>query len=301
MLPISGESMKKWAIVRRRYDAYIFIIPSALVMAIFIIYPIVQAFWMSLHDWSFVNPEHTLVGIQNYAKLIEDWRFWNSLRVTAIYTIFSVPLQIGLGLFVAIALNQSIRGVNILRSAYFFPVISSFAVMAIVWKFLLNPNIGIISHWFVSMGFPQIDWLRSTIWALPTVIFTGVWKNIGFTMVILLAGLQGISERQYEAAAIDGAGRWARFIYITIPGLRQSLLFVLMTAVIASLQVFDQVYVMTRGGPLYSTESTVTYMYHQAFVLFNMGYGTAVSWILFLVIMVISITQLKFFRYHETY
>ena len=171
--------------------------------------------------------------------------------------------------------------------------------MAIVWTFLLDPDIGLISHWLVQMGLRPVNWLQSTTLALPAVIFTGIWKNLGFDMVIVLAGMGGISEIFYEAATIDGAGRWAQFWNVTLPGLRQSLIFVTVMAAIASLQVFDQVYVMTQGGPLFSTESIVTYVYHQGFQLFRMGYASAISVELFIVIMIGAVFQLRFLRYRD--
>ncbi len=285
--------------VRWLNPAYLFIAPSMTVMAVFVVGPIVQAFWMSLHDWSFVSPDRPFVGLSNYGEVARDGRFWNALRVTAIYTIGSVPAQIGLALAVALALHQRLRAVTLFRAAFFFPVISSLAVMAIVWAFLLDPDVGLVSPWLARLGLPPVDWLQSTNWALPAVLAVGVWKNLGFTMVILLAGLQGIPEVYYEAAAIDGAGRWSRFRHITLPGLRQTLLFVTVIGVIASLQAFDQVYVMTRGGPLFATETLVTYMYHQAFDLFRMGYASAIAWVLFVVIMIGSVAQLRLFRYHD--
>ncbi|MGI8475265.1 MAG: carbohydrate ABC transporter permease, partial [Thermomicrobiales bacterium] len=202
-------------------------------------------------------------------------------------------------LALALALNERMRAVAWFRAAFFFPVISSLAVMAIVWSFLLDPDIGLLSYWFARVGIGPTDWLQSTTWALPAVIGVGIWKNLGFTMVILLAGLQGISETYYEAASIDGAGRWARFRDITLPGLRQTMLFVTVIGVIASLQAFDQVYVMTRGGPLFTTETLVTYMYHQAFDLFRMGYAASIAWVLFVIIMAGSAVQLRLFRYQD--
>ena len=284
---------------RRLNTAYLFIAPSMLVMAVFVVGPIGQALWMSLHDWSFVARERPYVGLANYRELAGDDRFWNALKVTALYTVGSVPTQLVLALAVALALHERLRGRVWFRAVYFFPVISSLAVMAIVWAFLLDPDIGVVSHWLRGLGVRPVDWLQSTTWALPSVIAVGIWKNLGFTMVILLAGLQGIPAEYYEAAAIDGAGRWARFRHITVPGLRQTLLFVTVIGVIASLQVFDQVYVMTRGGPLFTTETLVTYMYHHAFELFNMGYAAAVAWVLFAIIMLGSVVQLRLFRYQD--
>jgi len=285
--------------IRRINSGYFFVAPSMLVIAVFVIGPIFQAFWMSLHDWSFVAPVRPFVGLANYRELAHDDRFWNALKVTAVYTLGSVPTQIVLALALALALNERLRAVTVFRAAFFFPVISSLAVMAIVWSFLLDPDIGLLSYWFARVGIGPTNWLQSTTWALPAVIGVGIWKNLGFTMVILLAGLQGISETYYEAAAIDGAGRWARFRDITLPGLRQTMLFVTVIGVIASLQAFDQVYVMTRGGPLFTTETLVTYMYHQAFDLFRMGYAASIAWVLFVIIMAGSVVQLRLFRYQD--
>lgn len=284
---------------RRINSGYLFVAPSMTVIALFVVWPIVQAFWMSLHDWSFLAVDRPFIGLDNYRELLHDDRFWNALQVTAVYTIGSVPTQIVLALAVALALNERLRGVSWFRAAYFFPVISSLAVMAIVWGFLLDPDIGLLAYWLSHLGLTPADVLQSTTWALPAVVAVGIWKNLGFTMVILLAGLQGIPPGLYEAASIDGAGRWARFRDITLPGLRQTMLFVTVIGVIASLQAFDQVYVMTRGGPLFTTETLVTYMYHQAFNLFRMGYGASVAWVLFLIIMVVSVLQLRLFRYHD--
>jgi ABC-type sugar transport system permease subunit len=284
---------------RRLNPAYLFIAPSAVALIVFTIWPIVQAFWMSLHEWSFMAQERPFVGAGNYQELVGDPRFWNALRNTVVYTIVGGPFQIGLALLLAVALNGKIRGRAFLRSAYFIPVISSLAIMAIVWAFLFDPDIGLVSAWLAELGLPRIAWLREPGTAMLAVIVVGIWKTLGFNMVILLAGLQGIPAEHYEAAEIDGASRWQQFLHITIPGLRQTLLFVTVISVIASLQAFDQIYVMTRGGPLFSTETLVSYVYRQGFELFRLGYASAISWVLFLIIVVLAVFQLRFFRYRE--
>jgi multiple sugar transport system permease protein len=284
---------------RRTSPALLFIVPSAIVIAVFTVWPIIQAFWMSLHEWSFLSQDKPFIGLGNYFALLDDSRFWNALWNTAVYTLAAVPLQIGLALFLAMGLNARLHGRAILRAAYFVPVISSLAVMAIVWSFLFDPDIGLVSSWMANLGLPRIAWLRQPDTAMMAVIIVGVWKTVGFNTVILMAGLQGIPSDHYEAASIDGANAWQKLRRITIPGLRQTLLFVTVISVIASLQVFDQVYVMTRGGPLFATETIVTYLYHQGFGLFRMGYASAISGILFLIIIVISLVQLRIFRYQE--
>lgn len=286
-----------WA--RRSAAPYLFVLPSAVALLAFTLWPILQALWISLHDWSFLSSEHPFVGLGNYIELLDDGRFWNAVRVTILYTAGTVPLQIGLALAVALALNERLFGRAFLRSAYFVPVIGSLAIMAIVWRFILDPDVGVIAGWMAALGLRQLDWLRDPSLALPAVIAVGIWKNVGFSMVILLAGLQGLPSELYEAASIDGAGRWQRFRHVTIPGLRHTLLFVTVISMIASLQVFDQVFVMTRGGPLFATESLVTYMYHEGFELFRMGYASALAWVLFLVILAVSIVQLRLFRYRD--
>lgn len=262
-------------------------------------WPITQALWISLHDWSFLSDVRPFLGLGNYVELLSDNRFWNAMRITALYTLGAVPLQVGLALAVALALNERLHGLTIFRAAYFFPVISSLAIMAIVWSFLLDPNVGVIAGWMTDLGMRRIDFLGDVTLALPAIILVGIWKNLGFSMVILLAGLQGVPREHYEAASIDGAGRWQRFRHITIPGLRHTLLFVVVISVIASLQVFDQVFVMTRGGPLFATDTLVNYLYYQGFNLFRMGYASAIATVLFLLILAVSAGQLRLFRYRD--
>ena len=286
---------------RRRsgWRAYIFLLPSTIILSVFVFYPIVESAWMSLHNWSFLAPGRQYVGLGNYRELLHDSRFWNALRNTVIFTAAVVPAQLILGLALANGLVRNNLLNRIFRSIFFFPVIGSLATMAIVWKFLLDPDIGLLSRIFTDLGFPQTGVLQSTTYALPALIVVSVWKNVGFTMVILLAALQGVPEVTYEAAAIDGAGPWARFRYVTLPSLRQALLFSSVISVIASLQLFDQVYVMTSGGPLFHTETLVTYMYKVGFQDYRSGYAAALAWVLFLLIMAVSVVQLRFFRYRD--
>lgn len=284
---------------RRGWRAYLFLAPSVAILLGFVVYPIIESAWMSLHDWSFLSSDHKFIGFGNYEQLWHDSRFWNALRNTLIFSGVVVPLQVGLGLALAIALSHNNLVNKLMRSIFFFPVIASLATMAIVWKFLLDPSIGIIPHLLAAVGLSHPNFLQSLTLALPTVITVSVWKNVGFTMVILLAALQGVPESIYEAGAIDGAGRWARFRHLTLPSLRQSLLFATIISVIASLQLFDQVYVMTGGGPLFHTETLVTYMYQQGFQNYRSGYAASIAWALFILIMLASALQLRLFRYRD--
>ncbi|MDQ6686318.1 MAG: sugar ABC transporter permease [Actinomycetota bacterium] len=254
---------------------------------------------MSLHDWSFLSTHHKFIAFGNYEQLWRDSRFWNALRNTLIFSAVVVPVQVAIGLALAIALSHNNLINRLMRSIFFFPVIASLATMAIVWKFLLDPSIGIIPHLLSAVGLPHPNFLQNLTLALPTVIVVSIWKNVGFTMVILLAALQGVPKSIYEAGAIDGAGRWARFRYLTLPSLRHSLLFATVISVIASLQLFDQVYVMTGGGPLFHTETLVTYMYQQGFQNYRSGYAASIAWVLFILIMLASALQLRLFRYRD--
>jgi ABC-type sugar transport system permease subunit len=284
---------------RRWAPGYLFLLPSVAILLVFVAYPIVESLWMSLHNWSFFSSSHPFVGLGNYDTMLHDPRFWNALRNTAIYTAVVVPGQLAIGLALAVALQRNTLINKFFRSIYFFPVISALATMGIVWKFLLDPDIGIINHLLVSVGLPDIDFLQSTTWALPAVMTVGIWKSAGFSMVIFLAALQDIPQSIIEAALIDGAGPWQRFRRVILPLLRPSMLFAAVIATITSMQLFDQVYVMTSGGPLFHTDTLVTYLYEVGFQDFRSGYAAAISWVLFLLILALSMLQLRLFRFKE--
>ena len=296
--------MTSTAIPRRRArtqlrSAIVFLLPSALILGVFVLYPIAQSAWMSLHNWTFFQKTHPFTGLSNFAEAIKDRRFWNAFGNTATFTIVTVPAQVVLGLVLATRLARSSWLTVFLRSVFFFPVISSFATMAIVWKFILSPQVGPTAAWLESIGLVPIDILHNPDLALAAVIMVGLWKNVGFTMVILIAALQDVPESLNEAAVLDGAGAWTRFVHVSLPAIRQALLFSSVIATIASLQVFDQVYVMTGGGPLFRTETLVTYMYTMGFTQFRTGYAAAIAWALFILIMVVSLVQLRLFRYRD--
>jgi len=294
--PLRRPRQRRWLNTRA---GILFLLPSAIILIVFVAYPIVQSAWMSLHNWSYLQSTQPFIGLQNYIDLGKDPRFWNALGNTAVFSAVTVPLQIVIGMLLAIRFARSNLLGNFFRSVYFFPVISAFATMAIVWKFLLSPDIGPFAAWEHALGIPTVNILQSTAFALPAVIVVGLWKNVGFTMVILIAALQDVPESLNEAAALDGVGTWGRFRYVTLPAIRQPLLFATILAVIASLQVFDQVYVMTGGGPLFHTETLVTYLYQLGFQQYRSGYAAAVAWVLFILIMIVSVVQLRIFRYRD--
>ena len=221
-------------------------------------------------------------------------RAWNAFGNTLYYTAVTVPLGIVLPLALALALNQRIPGRVVFRAAFFLPVIGSFAIIAIVWSFLIDPDIGLLTYWLTRLGLPKVSFLRDPNWAMPAIILVSVWKNIGFNMVIYLAGLQAIPRDLYEAAEIDGAGKVARFRYVTWPQLRTTNVFVLIISVIGAFQVFDPVYVMTpTGGPLFSTETVVSYIYRQGIQLLNISYAASIGVVLFLIVFALTLVQLR--------
>jgi ABC-type sugar transport system permease subunit len=275
----------------------LFLGPAAVILILFVAWPIVRTAWISLHDWPLTGRNTEFVGLANYEALLADGRFWNAVRVTFIYTFAAVVLQTGLGLALAIRLRTTSLVSSLTRSAYFFPTIAALVTMGLVWRFLLDPQIGLIDGWVSAAGLVPPDWLRDTTWALPSVIGVGVWKNTGFSMIILVAAIQDVPRALEEAAAIDGANSWQRLRYVVVPSIRPALLFVAVINTIASLQLFDLVFAMTGGGPLFSTETLVTYLVDRGFGEFDFGYAAAISWMLFIVIMFVSVIQLRVFRH----
>ncbi len=279
--------------------AYLFLAPSAAIVVVFILYPIAQSLWISFHDWTIGAEEQDWVGLGNYRELLGDPQFWNALRVTLAFTVVSVAVLLVLGFLLAYWLQRTTRLTRWLRSAYFFPKIGALSVVGLVWRFMLDQQVGLVAGWATRLGFEPVNWLQSTTLALPAVIAVSIWKSLGFTMVLLLAGLQGIPAHLYEAARIDGATPAQIVRHVTLPGLRPTLLFAAVILTIQSLQMFDLVFAMTNGGPLFTTETLVTLMYRQGFENFRFGYASATAWVLFALIMAVSAVQLRLFRYRD--
>lgn len=297
--PAGREAPRRSRTVRRGWQAWLFAGPSLAIILVFIAFPIVQSFWFSLHDWKIGATEQKWLGLANYERLFGDPLFWNAFRVTLVFAVVSVVLQLVLGYAAASALQREGLLTRMVRSVFFFPTIVALATIGLVWRFLLDPSIGLVAGITTSFGLPAIGWLQDPALALPTVIFVSVWKNVGFTMVILLAGLKGVPAHLYEAARLDGARGLQLTRYVTLPSIRPTLLFTTMILTINSFQVFDLVYVMTKGGPLFSTDTLVTMMFREGFENFDFGYASAIAWVLFAVIMVLSAIQLRVFRYDD--
>ncbi len=280
---------------------YFFVLPAALVFAVFMLYPLFEAFRMSLFDWK-ITPGTTslFVGFENYAHAFRDEVFWMALRNTALYTLVTVPGQMILAMLVALALDAVPRGKVLFRTLFYLPVVTSWVVVSLLFVYLFESSeAGLVNYFLmhiVHIISEPIPWLREPGPAMVAIMTLGIWKGVGWSAVIFLAALQGISAELHEAAMIDGANGWQRFWRITVPMLRPTLVFVLVLLVIGGFNVFIPVYLMTGGNPLHRTETILTYMYNQAFNFLEFGYGAALSYILAAIIFVISFVQIKFLR-----
>jgi multiple sugar transport system permease protein len=276
--------------------ALLFLSPTLVVFSVFILFPILFSFFLSFHEWNMFAAEQEFVGLANYTRLLSDPEFWAVFRHTAVYTIGTVPLNMALALMVAYLLKGHIIGKKFLRTAFFTPVIISAVAAAVIWRWVFDPNLGLLNQVLGMIGIPAINWMNDPTAAMVALITVGVWKTFGINMILFAAGLAGIPDHYYEAAEIDGAGTWAKFWKITVPLLSPTTLFVMVLSIIGSFQVFDLVYVLTYGGPLGSTKVLVFYLYEHAFRYFNMGYASAVAYILFAVVFVLTMLQIRFFR-----
>lgn len=276
--------------------ALLALLPSFLVFSVFTIYPTLHSFYLSFFNVSLISANRTFVGLGNYRTLLTNPTFQKAVRNTIYYTLGVVPVGIFLSLIVAVLLNQKIRLQSFYRAAFFAPVITSMVAVAIVWTWMLDPNYGLVNNLLAKIGITGPAWLTDLKWAMPSVILVSIWKNLGYNMVIFLAGLQDVPMECYESADIDGADGIRKFFFITIPMMRASIGFAVIMSMIKSLQVFSQVYVMTGGGPANSTMVVVYYLYQQAFEFYRTGYASAVAWLLFAVILLLTLVQNRLFK-----
>jgi multiple sugar transport system permease protein len=272
--------------------AYLFLAPTLLGLLFFSLGPVIAGFLISFTNWNILLPPQW-VGLENYKALLEQDLPHKVLGNTFYYTIINVPLNMIIALATALLLNQKLRGVSLYRAIYFLPVVSSTVAASLIWTWLFSPNFGPINYFLESIGIPGPAWLGSTTWAMPAVIIMSVWKGFGTNMLIFLAGLQGIPQELEEAAMIDGANRWQRFWRVTWPLLTPTTFFVLVISCIVSFQVFEQVFIMTNGGPAYATTVLGLFIYLNAFRYNNMGYAAAAAYVLFAIIMVITLVQFR--------
>jgi len=278
----------------------LFVGPSLLGLVLFTLGPLLASLGISLTSWDLLTPPQ-YVGLANYTELIGSTETRDALLHTLLFIVIYLPTVLVLGLLLAVLLNRPLRGLQFYRTAFFMPVVSSWVAVSLMWKWLLNPAFGLVNYILSLAHLPQPGWWADPHWALPAVIIASIWKDIGFVMVLLLAGLQGIGRQYYEAARIDGAGAWRCFLHITIPLLSPTIFFVVIISLINSFQVFDQVWVMTGGGPGGASSVLVEQIVQNAFTFSRMGYASALSWLLFAIIFVITAIQFAIQKRWVTY
>ncbi len=272
--------------------AWIFLTPALILLLLFVLYPIAYLFFLSFTAGSFTSTGTYWVGLKNYWRLLLNPDFWQVLGNTSYFTLATVIPSIIIPLGLAVLLNRSLALRGMLRSAYFLPSIISLVAAGLGFRWLFQTE-GPVNAVLDFIGIPPIPWLGDTFWAMPVLILFSIWKQLGFNMVVFLAGLQAIPPSRYEAAELDGANAWQQFWYITLPGLRPTLIFAIVTTVIFTLRSFEQVYVITGGGPLNSTNLLVYYIYQEAFGQFDFGYAAAAATVLLAVTLVLVYLQLR--------
>lgn len=278
---------------KRGLVAYSFILPNFIGFTLFTLIPVIFAFILSFLNWDGAN-DITWAGLDNFKRLFTDSTFKIALWNTVYYSILTVPLTLVAALGIAVLLNKKIAGRNIFRTIFFFPYVASLVAVAVVWNMIFNPSMGVVNEFLRSLGMANPPgWTSSTTWAMPVIIFVSIWKNMGYYMVIYLAALQAIPKDLYEAASIDGATSWQQFKNITVPMLTPTTFFVSIMLTISCFKVFDLVYMMTAGGPGRSTTVLVSHIYNTAFKEFSYGYSSAISMVLFAIVLVITVIQFR--------
>lgn len=278
---------------RKTLTGYVFISPFILGFCVWFVIPMLTSAWMSFHEFDFISPARFIV-LENFSSMLQDDLFWQSLKVTAVYSFVSVPLGMVLSFALALLLNSKVKGIGIFRTIYYLPIVVPAVANAVLWAWMLNTDFGLVNLVLRSMGFQKVRWLIDPNLALPSLIMVSLW-GIGGAMVIYLAGLQGVPDVYYEAAEIDGAGRWARFRHVTIPLMSPVIFFNLVMGVIGSFQVFTAGYLITGGGPNNATLFYALQMYRVGFKYFKMGLASAMAWVLFFIILFMIVVIFRSF------
>ncbi len=289
-------------LIEQRYS-YFFIAPTIILFSVFVLIPVIASFFLSFTRYNALSAP-VWVGVDNYYQIFfKDPRFWKALRNTTLYAVGVVPVGISISLLLAVAIERKIRFKNFYKSVFFMPVVTSVVAISVIWKWLFaGGKYGLINHWLMNFGIKPIDWIMSPTWTLPAIMIMSIWAGLGYNMILLLAGLQTIPRTFYEVAEIDGATGWHKFWYITLPLLKPTLLFVVIMSVINSFQLFEQVYIMTSGtgegvgGVLDCALSLVAYLYERGFQRFEMGYASAIAYILFAIILAVTFINMKVVR-----
>jgi multiple sugar transport system permease protein len=281
-----GFQKWKWVII--------FLAPSLIGLLLFTIYPILSSFWLAFNDWNLMSPPKW-VGLKNFQTLLNDPSFWTALRYTLTFIVLYIPLVFVLGLGLALFLNQKLRGIVVVRTATFLPVVASWVVVSLIWKWIFNPSYGLINYGLAALGIQGPAWLFNPDTAVWAIVITSVWKDVGYIALLYLGGLQSVSPIYYEAAELDGAGRWQRLRFVTLPLLTPTMFFVIITLLINYFQMFEQVWLMPMPESAAQRQLSVivTEVVRNAFSYSRMGYASAMSWVLFALIFLITFVQLR--------
>jgi multiple sugar transport system permease protein len=276
---------------------WLFVAPALAVIALFFYLPVLAGLVLSATDFDVyaVASRENLrwIGVENYRRLFDDPRFRTALGNTTFFVVVGGTLSVATSFVAALAVSARwLRGRTFFRTVFFAPVVTTLVAVAVVWRYLYHPRLGPLAAAFQALGLPPVDWLGDPRWVMPAIVLLAVWKNFGFNMVIFMAGLQAIPERLYEAARLDGASAWQQLRHVTLPMLVPTTVFVLLMTVIGHFQLFAEPYVMTRGGPGDASLSVVLLMYEEGFRWWNMGYGAAVAFVLFAIVLGVSVVQL---------
>ena len=279
-----------------RVAAYIFIAPAVILLIAFLVVPMIYTVYFSGFKYQIMRPDAMkFIGFENYQKLFSDKNFWLALKNTVYFTVIVVPCQCVLALALALLVSKKFRGVAIFRTMYFAPQLTSMVVISVLWSVLYNanPNTGLINSILVSLGMSPIKFLSDANTAMNSIIFMSAWQGAGYQMMIFLAGLQGLPRDQYEAASVDGATKFKQFLYITLPGLKGTIKYVIMITMIQAMKLFTQPYIMTQGGPKNSTKTLVYYIYTQGFQKGNFGYACSIAAVFFVIVVCMSMAMKK--------
>lgn len=288
-----------------RYTPYLFLAPFMLIFGVFVLAPAAYGIWISLHNWDFFLPTRPWVGFGNYAELFDPTaliavQFWESMRATGLFVLFSVPFLVVIPLGLALMLNRTFPGRTFFRAVYFAPYVLGVSVIGVLWQYLLNSNAGLINYELSRLGVTEaIPWLTATPWVWVTLVGVTVWWTLGFNAVVYLAGLQGIDTTLYEAARVDGAKKRHELWHVTLPGLRPVLLFVITITILASANMFGQAYMLTGGAPSNETRTAIMYIAQTGFEQFRIGKASAMSYILALLLIGVSTLNFLLFRRQE--
>ena len=286
--------------MRREWTAYLFNAPGMLLFAVFVVYAVYTSFTISFREWDILSPAKPFVGLDNYREVMGDQRFWASIGRSVYFSVGTVVPTMALALGLALLLNAKIRALGLFRTSFYLPVITPLVIAAIIWKWFYDADFGIANYYLLRLHLidKPLFWLSDSTLAMPAVILVSIWKGVGFNMVVYLAGLQAVPTEFYEAAEVDGAGPWQRFWRITFPLVAPTTFFLLVINTIGAMKTFDTIFVMTNGGPPGpggATTTVVYYIYTQAFTFFRMGYASALAYVLFLMLFVVSFAQFRWY------